>query len=91
METVGIRELRQNASRYLARVEAGEELGVTNRGRVVARLVPVSRSERSREALIDAGVLIPARRSGPLVAAAPIRRPRTRSLTAVLDEIRDER
>jgi prevent-host-death family protein len=91
METVGIRELRQNASRYLARVEAGEELGVTNKGRVVARLVPVSRSERSRQALIEAGVLVPARRPGPLVAATPIHRRRKRSLTAVLDEIRDER
>ena len=91
METVGIRELRQNASRYLARVEAGEEFGVTNKGRVVARLVPVSQSERSREALIEAGVLIPARRPGPLVATTPMRRRRKRSLTAVLDEIREER
>ena len=91
METVGIRELRQNASRYLARVEAGEELAVTNKGRVVARLVPVSRSERSREVLIEAGVLIPARRTGPLVSDIPIPRRRNRSLTDVLDEIREER
>ena len=91
METVGIRELRQNASRYLARVEAGEELGVTNKGRVVARLVPVSTTERSREALIEAGVLVPAQRSGPLLPAAPIRRRRKRSLTEVLAEIREER
>ncbi|WP_152602545.1 type II toxin-antitoxin system Phd/YefM family antitoxin, partial [Mycobacterium kyorinense] len=41
MEVIGVRELRQHASRYLARVEAGEELGVTNKGRLVARLVPV--------------------------------------------------
>ena len=27
METIGVRELRQNASKYLARVEAGEEPG----------------------------------------------------------------
>ncbi|KAA1250026.1 type II toxin-antitoxin system prevent-host-death family antitoxin [Mycobacterium simiae] len=41
MEEIGVRELRQHASRYLAGVEAGEELGVTNNGRLVARLVPV--------------------------------------------------
>ncbi|MEQ0669671.1 type II toxin-antitoxin system prevent-host-death family antitoxin, partial [Mycobacterium tuberculosis] len=54
VEAIGIRELRQHASRYLARVEAGEELGVTNKGRLVARLIPVQAAERSREALIEA-------------------------------------
>lgn len=43
METIGIRELRQHASRYLERVERGETLEVTDRGRPVARLVPVTR------------------------------------------------
>ncbi|MGI8826828.1 MAG: type II toxin-antitoxin system Phd/YefM family antitoxin [Chloroflexota bacterium] len=41
MERIGIRELRQHASRYLARVAAGEVVEVTDRGRAVARLVPV--------------------------------------------------
>ena len=41
MEHIGIRELRQHASRYLARVAAGETLEVTDRGRPVARLVPI--------------------------------------------------
>lgn len=36
-----MRELRQNASRHLARVANGETLEVTDRGRPVARLVPV--------------------------------------------------
>ena len=39
-ETVGVRELRQNLSKYLDRVKAGEDLVVTERGRVVARVVP---------------------------------------------------
>ena len=39
-ESVGVRELRQNLSRYLARVKKGEALVVTERGREVARLVP---------------------------------------------------
>jgi prevent-host-death family protein len=37
----GVRELRQNASKLLERVEAGESIEITNHGRVVARLVPV--------------------------------------------------
>src|ERR1700684_1543613 len=37
---VGVRELRQNLSRYLERVKAGETLTVTERGQEVARLVP---------------------------------------------------
>lgn len=40
---IGVRELRQNASRYLELVEAGDSLNVTRNGKVVARLVPVER------------------------------------------------
>ena len=41
MERIGVRELRQHASRYLARVASGETLEVTDRGRPVAMLVPI--------------------------------------------------
>lgn len=41
MDRIGVRELRQHASRYLARVVNGETLEVTDRGRPVARLVPI--------------------------------------------------
>lgn len=37
---IGVRELRQHASRYLAVVQRGEVVEVTDRGRLVARLVP---------------------------------------------------
>jgi prevent-host-death family protein len=40
METIGVRELRQHASRYLERVKGGETIEVTERGRPVALLVP---------------------------------------------------
>ena len=40
MNSVGVRELRQNLSRHLARVKAGESLVVTERGDEVALLVP---------------------------------------------------
>ena len=91
MEAIGVRELRQHASRYLARVEAGEELGVTNNGRLVARLVPVRDAERSRAALLESGALIPARQPSNLLdvnAIAPADPQRT--LSDVLNEMRDE-
>jgi prevent-host-death family protein len=43
-ETVGVRDLRQNLSKYLDRVKEGQDLVVTERGRVVARLVPAGAS-----------------------------------------------
>jgi len=45
MERIGVRELRQHASRYLALVANGESLEVTDRGRPVALLVPVGGDE----------------------------------------------
>ena len=42
MDRIGVRELRQHASRYLDRVAHGESLEVTDRGRPVARLVPIT-------------------------------------------------
>jgi prevent-host-death family protein len=41
MVTVGVRELRQRASELLRRVEAGETIEVTDRGRPVAVLAPL--------------------------------------------------
>jgi prevent-host-death family protein len=41
MERIGVRELRQHASRYLAMVARGELIQVTDRGRPVAMLVPL--------------------------------------------------
>lgn len=41
MIQVNITELRQHLPAYLKRVEAGEEIRITSRGRVVARIQPV--------------------------------------------------
>lgn len=60
MERIGIRDLRQNASRYVARVKAGESLEITERGTLVAMLVPVAEPQAARERLIAEGRLIPA-------------------------------
>ena len=52
--TVGLRELRQQASELVRRVEAGEEITITVAGRPSARLVAVSpRSWRSWDDLAD--------------------------------------
>jgi prevent-host-death family protein len=40
MTRVGVRELRQNLSKYLSEVKDGETFVVTERGREVARLTP---------------------------------------------------
>ena len=40
METVGIRELKNHLSAYVRKAEAGDVVLVTDRGRVVAELVP---------------------------------------------------
>ncbi len=42
MNTVGLRELRQDASELVRRVERGEEIEITVSGRLAARLVPAS-------------------------------------------------
>ena len=38
--STGIRELKDNLSRYIRRIEAGERIAITAHGRVVAELVP---------------------------------------------------
>lgn len=63
MET-GIRELKNNLSHYIRRVEAGHRITVTAHGRVVAELVPAGtatgESPGSRwDELIAAGILHP--------------------------------
>ena len=48
MTVIGLRELRQQASELVRRVEAGEEVTITVAGRASARLVPaLPRSWRS--------------------------------------------
>ena len=62
MERIGLRELRQHASRYIARVARGETVEVTHRGRLVARIVPAGPD--TWEDLILRGDIIPAESPG---------------------------
>ncbi|MFE9575931.1 type II toxin-antitoxin system Phd/YefM family antitoxin [Nocardia sp. NPDC006044] len=47
VESIGLRELRQNASELVRRVESGEELTITVAGRPSARLVPLAPASTS--------------------------------------------
>ncbi len=92
-EEIGIRELRQHASRYIAQVEQGQELIVTNHGRPAARLVPIVDPEEDRvQAKIRSGRLIAPDDPGDpmdipiVVPAAPVR-----SSQEILDELREDR
>jgi prevent-host-death family protein len=62
MTTVGVRELRQRASELLRRVEAGETIEVTDRGRPIAVLAPLPEAE-PLERLRAAGDVTSAARS----------------------------
>jgi len=58
-DEVGIRALKQNASAVVARTAAGEVVTVTDRGRPVARLMPIPASPL--EELLAAGDARPPR------------------------------
>jgi len=61
---IGIRELRQEASVYVNLAEKGYTVDITNRGRLVARLVPVREPGSPLERLIAAGIVEPAEEPG---------------------------
>jgi prevent-host-death family protein len=90
MTTIGIRELRQNASAVLRKVAAGETVEVTDRGRPVARIVPLN-SERTLDQLIAEGRASGAQ--GDLLGLEPAAAVKgERRLSDVLSEMRaDER
>jgi prevent-host-death family protein len=69
MDRIGVRELRQNASRYLARVANGESIEVTDRGRAVAVLIPIP--DEPWQALVARGQVLPAEGEGTVLDEAP--------------------
>ena len=69
MERIGIRELRQHASRYLSQVAAGETVEVTDRGRPIALIVPVGRDPW--DSLVAAGEVSPVDDEVDLLDEAP--------------------
>lgn len=60
MTPIGIAELKAHLRRYLDQVKSGQEVVITERGRPVAKLVPLHRTDRSdsrRPRLARAGLL----------------------------------
>lgn len=55
---VGIRELKNELSKYIDRVRGGEEVIVTDRGRPVARLSSLDRSADHLADMIAAGLVV---------------------------------
>jgi len=90
MIRAGIRELRQNASALIRRVTAGETIEITDRGRPVARIVPL-RGRSNLDQLIAEGRAT--RAYGDLLDIKPIAPiPGKRRLSDVLADLRaDER
>ena len=92
--SIGIRELRQNASRYLRLVRAGQTITLTDHGEPFAEIRPLNRSGGILERLIAEGRATPP--TGSLKdfldqhPPAP-RRPGEPKLSEILDEQREER
>ena len=81
---VGVKDLKARLSEFLSRVEAGEDVVVTDRGRPVARLVPYATGGAVDRGIAD-GWIDPPRRT----RLDPVERSRShRSVGDVLDEDR---
>ena len=93
MET-GIRELKDNLSRYIRRIEAGERVVVTAHGRVVAELVPPAADRRRLtspfDQLVAAGVITPPAEAGDPLEGCPKIRLAPGSAAALIDWDRDD-
>src|SRR6204780_2862578 len=68
---IGLRGLRQHASVYVDLAEKGYTVDVTNRGRLVAQLVPVFEPGSPLERLIAAGIIEPAEEPGGVADIDP--------------------
>jgi prevent-host-death family protein len=71
----GVRELKDNLSRYIRRVESGERVAITAHGRVVAELVPPGAGRGARpsrfDELVQSGVIRPPLEAGDPMADWP--------------------
>ena len=90
----GIRELKDNLSRYIRRIEAGERVAVTAHGRIVAELGPPSHGSRGGKSQFDrlvvSGVITPPAEDGdPLEGCPEIRLP-AGTVAALIDSDRGE-
>ena len=54
VDRVNVTELRQNLASWLDRVKNGEELAITERGTVIARVVPAADRKAAARARLEA-------------------------------------
>ncbi len=94
MET-GIRELKDNLRHYIRLIEAGEQVVITDHGRVVAELVPPSAIRHDKtsqfDQLIAAGVITPPQEAGDPLEGFPDLSLPPGSAAALVDWYRAER
>ena len=59
METVGIRELKENLGRYMNAVRTGEKITITDRNKEIAVLIPLGKDPREEKIsqLIQRGIV----------------------------------
>ncbi|WP_434615411.1 type II toxin-antitoxin system Phd/YefM family antitoxin [Arthrobacter sp. A5] len=90
-KSVGIRELRQNASAILAEaLRTGEPVSITSHGKLQATLVPAAVDLRFEQRLIDSGALKPG--TGRAWEIQPIEAPPgTPSSKEILDDLSADR
>jgi prevent-host-death family protein len=88
-ERAGVRELRRNLSKYLARVKEGARFEVTVRGTPVALLVPLDDEDNPITRLEKRGIQLKrAAASFDDLLPIPEREAGTRPLSEVLQEMR---
>jgi prevent-host-death family protein len=71
VDRVGVRELNQNTGQVIDRVRRGETIEVTERGVLVARLVPISTATAALDQLVAEGRAVPPAASGPVPMPPP--------------------
>ena len=95
MKSIGIRELKNNLSSCVRRIEAGECIAVTVHGRVVAELVPPTRKSQAApwsryEELVRAGIIRPALETGDPFEGWPVIRLPRGTAAELIDSDRGE-
>ena len=55
MKIIGLKDLKARLSEYVAQCRDGEHIVITDRGREIAELVPLSAARRAMNALRDSG------------------------------------
>jgi prevent-host-death family protein len=92
-QQIGIRELRQHASVYVDLAERGYTVDITNRGRLVAQLVPANELGSPLERLIAAGIIESAEEPGGVADIEPYPAPAAGrpSATEVLGQARKDK